>query len=47
MTFGPYDTMFGVAGLFFIAGGLAAIWPLRAAPQLAAAAAQPSADAVP
>lgn len=29
MTFGPYDTIFGFGGLFFIAGGLAAIRPLR------------------
>lgn len=29
MTFGPYDTIFGISGLFFIAGGIAAIRPLR------------------
>jgi len=45
MTFGPYDTIFGIAGLFFIGGGLAAIRPLRASPQLAGAVAQSSADA--
>jgi hypothetical protein len=47
LTFGPYDTIFAVSGVFFIVGGLAAIRPLRASPQLAAVAAEPSADAVP
>jgi MFS family permease len=32
MTFGPYDTLFSIAGLLFIAGGLAAIPLLRPAP---------------
>lgn len=31
MTFGPYDTLFSVAGLLFIAGGLASIPLLRSA----------------
>ena len=31
MTFGPYDTLFTVAGLLFIAGGLASIPLLRSA----------------
>jgi hypothetical protein len=31
MTFGPYDTLFSIAGLLFIAGGLAAIPLLRPA----------------
>jgi len=47
MTFGPYDTIFAIAGLFFIAGGLAAIRPLRESPQLAGTAAQPAAGAIP
>lgn len=46
MTFGPYDTIFGIAGLFFIAGGLAAIRPLRASSPRVAQAAQPPAGAV-
>ena len=29
MTFGPYDTIFGISGLFFIAAGIAAIRLLR------------------
>jgi sugar phosphate permease len=32
MTFGPYDTLFSVAGLLFIVGGLASIPLLRPAP---------------
>ena len=32
MTFGPYDTLFSIAGLLFIAGGLAAIPLLRTPP---------------
>lgn len=35
VTFGPYDTIFGVAGLLFVAGGLASIVPLRGARQAA------------
>lgn len=46
MTFGPYDTIFGIGGLFFIAGGLAAIRPLRTPSSRVAPAAQPPADAV-
>jgi hypothetical protein len=38
MTFGPYDTLFSVAGLLFIAGGLASIPLLRPAPGPAEAA---------
>jgi len=38
LTFGPYDTLFSIAGLLFIAGGLAAIPLLRPAPTPAAPA---------
>jgi MFS family permease len=38
MTFGPYDTLFSVAGLLFIAGGLASIPLLRSAPDPSPAA---------
>jgi MFS family permease len=31
VTFGPYDTVFGVAGLLFIIGGAASVIPLRGA----------------
>jgi hypothetical protein len=32
MAFGPYDILFSVAGLLFIAGGLASVPLLRPAP---------------
>ena len=38
MTFGPYDTLFSIAGLLFIVGGLAAIPLLRSAPNPASPA---------
>jgi hypothetical protein len=31
VSFGPYDTVFGVAGLLFLIGGLASIAPMRRA----------------
>jgi hypothetical protein len=49
VTFGPYDTIFGVAGLLFIAAGLASILPLRDAGATPATAPVPdqAADAGP
>jgi MFS family permease len=41
VTFGPYDTVFGVSGLLFILGGLAAVVPLRTARPAPAAQAAP------
>jgi MFS family permease len=42
VTFGPYDTVFGVSGLLFILGGLAAVVPLRSAGPAPAAQAAPA-----
>ena len=38
LTFGPYDTVFGVAGLLFVIAGAVSVAPLRAAGKSAAAA---------
>jgi len=35
VTFGPYDTIFGIAGLMFVVAGLAIIRPMRALPAAA------------
>ena len=39
--FGPYDTVFAVAGLLFVIGGLSAIAPMRRAGRPAAGEAAP------
>ena len=46
LTFGPYDTIFGVAGLLFLIAGAASAAPLRAAGKSAAAAEPQPAGAV-
>ncbi len=42
VSFGPYDTVFAVAGLLFLIAAAASVAPLRAAGRPAAAAAQPA-----
>ena len=47
VTFGPYDTIFGIAGLMFVIAGLAIIRPMRALPAAAPGTVAASGTAAP